>query len=123
MARILIADEDADERDLIVFALRFASHKVLRLTSQQGFLQARDYRPDLVILDASLLLADGKSEWSEIKSDPDLAKIPLIVLVDPGQEPAVESMLDSARLHLLPRPFSLDRLTKKVNHSVKKARK
>ena len=50
-----------------VAALRF-------LRRENGYADAR--RPDIILLDLNLPLRDGREVLAEVKSDPDLAKIP-----------------------------------------------
>jgi CheY-like chemotaxis protein len=48
------------------------------LRSQDGFVGAT--RPDLIVLDLNLPLVTGNELLAEIRSDPDLGKIPVVVL-------------------------------------------
>ena len=43
-------------------------------------------RPDIVLLDLNLPRLDGREVLADIKSDPDLAKIPIIVLTSSSAE-------------------------------------
>ena len=52
MARIVIADDDADIRELVVFKLRHAGHEVLPVADGAAAVEAcLGNKPDLVILD------------------------------------------------------------------------
>lgn len=53
-------------------------------------------RPDLILLDLNLPRKDGSEVLSEIKSDPDLAVIPVVVLTTSAAE---EDILKSYKLH------------------------
>ncbi|MER6817207.1 response regulator [Spirillospora sp. NPDC000708] len=53
-------------------------------------------RPDLVLLDLNLPKRDGREVLEEIKSHPDLAAIPVVVLTTSSAE---EDILRSYRLH------------------------
>lgn len=87
--RILIADDDADDRLLMKeafnevaldYCLNFVENgeqlmwHLRRLVSQQVKL------PDLVLLDLNMPLMDGRESLGEIKRDPVLRNIPAIVL-------------------------------------------
>jgi two-component system, chemotaxis family, response regulator Rcp1 len=48
-------------------------------------------RPDIVLLDLNLPRLDGREVLSDIKSDPDLAKIPIIVLTSSSAERDIQS--------------------------------
>src|SRR5690349_15262806 len=47
-------------------------------------------RPELILLDLNLPLIDGYQVYAEIKKDPDLEKIPLMVLTGSDMEAAPE---------------------------------
>jgi CheY-like chemotaxis protein len=53
-------------------------------------------RPDLILLDLNLPRRDGREVLEEIKSDPDLRRIPVVVLTTSGAE---EDILRSYDLH------------------------
>ncbi|MEV4253973.1 response regulator [Spirillospora sp. NPDC049652] len=53
-------------------------------------------RPDLVLLDLNLPKRDGREVLEEIKSDPELAAIPVVVLTTSSAE---EDILRSYKLH------------------------
>src|SRR4051812_30960500 len=48
-------------------------------------------RPDIVLLDLNLPRLDGREVLSDIKSDPDLAKIPIIILTSSSAERDIHS--------------------------------
>lgn len=65
-------------------------------------------RPDLVLLDLNLPKYDGRQVLTQIKSDPDLAEIPVVVLTTSSAE---EDVLRSYRLHAnayVTKPVDLD---------------
>lgn len=48
-------------------------------------------RPDIVLLDLNLPRLDGREVLMDIKSDPDLAKIPIIILTSSSAERDIQS--------------------------------
>ncbi|MCQ9133847.1 response regulator [Streptomyces hilarionis] len=65
-------------------------------------------RPDLILLDLNLPKYDGRQVLETIKSDPDLAHIPVVVLTTSAAE---EDILRSYRLHAnayVTKPVDLD---------------
>jgi two-component system, chemotaxis family, response regulator Rcp1 len=48
-------------------------------------------RPDIVLLDLNLPRLDGREVLADIKSDPDLAKIPIIILTTSSAERDINS--------------------------------
>jgi CheY-like chemotaxis protein len=71
-------------------------------------------RPDLILLDLNLPKYDGRQLLEQIKSDPDLARIPVVVLTTSSAE---EDILKSYKLHAnayVTKPVDLDQFMKAV---------
>ncbi|MFF1418162.1 response regulator [Streptomyces sp. NPDC058280] len=71
-------------------------------------------RPDLVLLDLNLPKYDGRQVLEQIKTDPDLALIPVVVLTTSSAE---EDILRSYKLHAnayVTKPVDLDQFIKAV---------
>jgi CheY-like chemotaxis protein len=65
-------------------------------------------RPDLILLDLNLPKYDGRQLLEKVKSDPDLSRIPIVVLTTSSAE---EDILRSYRLHAnayVTKPVDLD---------------
>lgn len=65
-------------------------------------------RPDLILLDLNLPKYDGRQLLEKIKSDPDLSRIPVVVLTTSSAE---EDVLRSYKLHAnayVTKPVDLD---------------
>lgn len=76
------------------------------LRHQDGYADAP--RPDLVLLDLNLPRKDGREVLAEIKGDPDLRRIPVVVLTTSKAE---EDILRSYNLHAncyISKPVDLD---------------
>lgn len=71
-------------------------------------------RPDLILLDLNLPKYDGRQLLEKVKSDPDLARIPIVVLTTSSAE---EDILRSYKLHAnayVTKPVDLDQFMKAV---------
>jgi CheY-like chemotaxis protein len=71
-------------------------------------------RPDLILLDLNLPKYDGRQLLEKIKSDPDLARIPVVVLTTSSAE---EDILRSYKLHAnayVTKPVDLDQFINAV---------
>jgi len=71
-------------------------------------------RPDLVLLDLNLPRRDGREVLENIKNDPLLCSIPIVILTSSQAE---EDILRSYRLHancFITKPVDLEQLTKVV---------
>jgi CheY-like chemotaxis protein len=71
-------------------------------------------RPDLILLDLNLPKYDGRQLLEKVKSDPDLARIPVVVLTTSSAE---EDILRSYQLHAnayVTKPVDLDQFMSAV---------
>ena len=115
MAKILVAEDERDIRELIEFALNYSGHEVL--TAVDG-LSAWDLtvaeQPDLVLLDVRMPRMDGYEVCRRIKRSEKLQHIPVAFLSAKGQETEVQAGLDAGAEEYLLKPFSLDQLDQAV---------
>jgi CheY-like chemotaxis protein len=82
------------------------------LRRQGAFTEAP--KPDLVLLDLNLPRRDGREVLEDIKADPQLMHIPVVILTSSQAE---EDILRSYRLHancFITKPVDLEQLTKVV---------
>ena len=106
---IVIADDDADDRMLARDALAEARLANDLFFVQDGeelldFLRRRGRyadpaaapRPGLILLDLNMPRMDGREALAEIKADPELRRIPVVVLTTSKAE---EDILRSYKLH------------------------
>jgi CheY-like chemotaxis protein len=103
---VLLVDDDPG--DTLMIREAFAHNKVRNeLTAVADGVQAMRYlrrageyrdaaRPDLILLDLNLPRKDGREVLAEIKSDPELSTIPVVVLTTSHAE---EDVLRSYQLH------------------------
>jgi CheY-like chemotaxis protein len=65
-------------------------------------------RPDLVLLDLNLPKKDGREVLAEIKADPDLRRIPVVVLTTSGAEGDVLRSYDLHANAYVQKPLDMD---------------
>lgn len=119
LIEILLVEDDPG--DVMLIRESFADHKVGNsLTVVNDGVEAMAYlraegeyatrpRPDLVVLDLNLPRKNGSEVLAEIKGDPDLATIPVVVLTT---SESAEDILSSYRLHAnayITKPVDFDR--------------
>ena len=121
---ILLVDDDAGDRLITTEALQHSKvtnnlHTVVNGEEALAFLRreggyADAVRPDLVLLDLNLPRRDGREVLQEVKGDPDLQHIPVIVLTTSQAE---EDVLRSYQLHAnayVTKPVDFDRFVEVV---------
>jgi DNA-binding response OmpR family regulator len=72
---------------------------------QAALTMARKYLPDLVILDSMMPVLDGLEVLHKIRSDPETAKIPVLMLTARKGETDVVSALRSGASDYMTKPF------------------
>jgi PAS domain S-box-containing protein len=121
-ARILWADDNADMRDYVsrLLAERF---EVTAVSDGQAALEAiRAAPPDLVLSDVMMPRLDGFGLMREIRANPALNTVPVILLsARAGEEARVEGVASGADDYLV-KPFSARELLARVESHVKMAR-
>lgn len=122
MARIVIADDDADIRELVVFKLRHAGHEVLPVADGAAAVEAcLADRPDLLILDVMMPGMSGLEAARAIRDNPEMAGVPIIMLTARAQESDVEQGFDAGADDYVVKPFSPRELATRVAAVLEKA--
>jgi CheY-like chemotaxis protein len=115
MAKILIAEDERDIRDLITFTLRFAGHEVVAASNgEEAYQLALKEIPELIMMDVRMPKMTGYEACKLIKAEPTLQHIPVVFLSAKGQENEVKTGLLAGATEYLLKPFAPDQLTKKV---------
>jgi DNA-binding response OmpR family regulator len=115
MAKILIAEDEPDIRDLIMFTLQFAGHEVV--TAKDGLeavQQAEAVMPDLVLLDVRMPRMNGYEACQRLQSMPATQNIPVVFLSAKGQESEINEGLNSGAVEYLLKPFAPAELVAQV---------
>lgn len=115
MAKILIAEDEPDIRELVAFMLRFAGYEVLAASNGEEAVQAatRDV-PDLILMDVRMPRMTGYDACRIMKANPDLHDVPVVFLSAKGQESEIQTGLEAGAEEYLLKPFSPDELTNRV---------
>ncbi len=121
MAKILIAEDERDIRDLITFTLRFAGHEVIVTTNGAEAVEtARQVAPDLILLDVRMPKMTGYEACKAIKSDASLRGVPVAFLSAKGQESEIKTGLEAGAEEYILKPFAPDDLTARVQNILAK---
>ncbi|WP_435742191.1 response regulator transcription factor [Nocardioides sp. SYSU DS0663] len=115
MARILVADDDVDIRELVEFKLSTLGHDIVAVSDGAAAVEAcRADRPDLAVLDVMMPGFSGLDAIRVIRSEPALADLPVILLTARAQESDVETGFDSGADDYITKPFSPRELASRV---------
>lgn len=115
MAKIVVADDDADIRDLVVFKLEQSGHQLIAAGDGAAAVEAcRRELPDLAVLDVMMPGMSGLDACRELRSDPALAGIPVILLTARAQETDIQQGFNVGADDYVVKPFSPRELASRV---------
>jgi DNA-binding response OmpR family regulator len=113
-ARILVVEDDAGVGEMIEVVLAGEGYTVARARDgAEGLLLARDWQPDLILLDLVLPILDGGTVVKRLKAEAATAEIP-IVLMSAGRtiRSHTEELHDADAA--LAKPFDIESLLTQV---------
>ena len=120
---ILMAEDDADDRLLVKDALsecqfeadlRFVENgeELMDYLSERGKYSGsgRGGRPGLIILDLNMPRKDGREALRDIKSNPELRSIPVVVLTTSKADTDIEGIYQLGANSFISKPVRFDEL-------------
>lgn len=115
MAKILIAEDEPDIRDLVAFTLRFAGYEVVTASNGEDAVSlAPKEVPDLILMDVRMPRMTGYDACRLIKTEARLKDIPVVFLSAKGQESEIQTGLGAGAEEYLLKPFAPDQLIDRV---------
>ncbi|MDO7881373.1 response regulator transcription factor [Salinibacterium soli] len=105
---VVIADDDADIRDLVSISVRKAGLRVLAAVGDgAAALDAiRTNRPDLAILDISMPELNGMDVCRAVRADAGIGDVRILLLSASVDEAAVNLGIESGADYFMAKPFS-----------------
>jgi len=120
MAKIMIAEDERDIRDLITFTLRFAGHEVITaVNGEEAYILAKETLPDLILMDVRMPKMTGYEACKALKLEKSTENIPVVFLSAKGQEAEVQTGMEAGAVEYILKPFSPDQLTERVQAILK----
>lgn len=126
--RVLVVDDTAINRRLLASAVAQLGHEVE--TAENGhraleMLRAADDDPrgfDIVLLDLLMPVLDGYATLAEIKADPVLADVPVIMVSAVPELESVVRCIELGAIDYLPKPYSSTMLRARLRSSLQARR-
>src|SRR3954454_4167638 len=123
MTVVLVADDDADIRDLVAFKLEQVGLEVIAVEDGQTALeQARSRQPTLAVLDVSMPGLSGIDVCRMLRSDPATAGMLIIMLTARVQEQDVEGGFSAGADDYVTKPFSPRELVSRIQSRLTRTR-
>ena len=101
MSKILLVEDDADIREIVLYALNSAGFEALGFENGEEFFAALEKEPnspDLVTLDIMLPKDDGLTILKKLRQSKHYSTLPIIMLTAKGSELDKIKGLDLARM-------------------------
>lgn len=116
MARILVAEDERDIRELIGFTLRHSGHQVLTASNGEDALAiALREVPDLILLDIRMPRLTGYDVCRRLRAEPSTERIPIAFLSAKGQDSEVQAGMEAGATDYILKPFAPDQLIQRVS--------
>lgn len=115
MTKILIAEDERDIRDLVVFTLQFGGFEVVATGNGAELVSAApNEKPDLILTDVRMPKMTGYEACQVLKANPDTKDIPIVFLSAKGQEEEVNKGMEAGATAYILKPFAPDVLLVRV---------
>lgn len=125
-AKILLIDDDIDFVESTKIVLESKPYEVIiAYEGEEGLRKAREEKPDLILLDIIMPVQDGFIAAEQLKKDPQLSKIPVLMLTSFSQRIGETSIPVSRGLTLeaedyIEKPVSPEELLSRVQRYLKR---
>ncbi|MDN5893048.1 MAG: response regulator transcription factor [Nocardioides sp.] len=122
MARILVVEDDATVREVVVSYLTAAGHDPVEAgDGESGLSAAREMRPDLVVLDLMLPGVDGMEVHRRLSSMWPQEQVPVVMLTALGTEQSRVAGLEAGADDYVTKPFSPRELVLRVDSILRRS--
>ena len=125
MAKILIAEDERDIRELIEFTLTaYAGHQVFKANNGAEAVElAPKVMPDLIMMDVRMPRMTGYEACKALKQIDSVKNIPVVFLSAKGQETEIDTGLDAGAYDYILKPFAPVELATRVGEILKRFEK
>ena len=123
MTAVLIADDDADIRDLVAFKLEQAGYDVIAVEDGQSALEAaRRNQPALAVLDVSMPGLSGIDVCRMLRADESTRGMLIVMLTARVQEQDIEGGFGAGADDYVTKPFSPRELVSRIQSLLTRSR-
>jgi DNA-binding response OmpR family regulator len=112
---VLVADDDADVRELVVFRLTRAGYEVITAADGKQAVQlALERHPHVCVIDVMMPKLDGFQVTERLRASDELAEVPILLLTASVQDAAVDRGFAAGADDYVKKPFSTAELLTRV---------
>jgi CheY-like chemotaxis protein len=112
---ILVAEDERDIRELIVFTLEMVGFRVMAVPNgQEAVKKALEIKPDLILMDVRMPKMDGFEACKTLKQQEETSAIPVVFLSAKGQEAEIKRGFEVGAEAYFLKPFTPDELPERL---------
>ena len=121
MHKILIVEDDKFLLNVYRLKLTKEGFEVrLAKNGDEALETLKDFKPDVILLDLVMPVRDGFSVLEELKKDPTLSKIPVIITTNLGQKEDIDRGLKlGARDYIIKSETAMEKIMEKIRNTLK----
>lgn len=119
----LLIDDDEDDRELFQIALEEVENEIHFIAAASGIealklLQCCEIPPDFIFLDLNMPHMSGRECLTELKKDPQLATIPVVIFSTSNDPRDIEETKLLGAVEFITKPEKISKLTRVLNDFV-----
>jgi DNA-binding response OmpR family regulator len=117
---ILIVEDERDAVEMYRIILEVEGYQVrVAYTLQAATKQLEKIRPDLILLDVVLRGSSGLDLCEQVRKDPELADLPIVIVSNLDSPEDIKAGLDAGANVYLTKPISQDELLEAVHQNLR----
>ena len=123
MTKILIAEDDEEIRELLLFKLRNVGFDAYGVEDgEEALTMAESILPDVIVLDWMMPRMNGLDACAALRSNPKFRALPIMLLTAKGQESDVERGFTAGADDYVVKPFSPRELVHRIEALLTRSR-
>jgi CheY-like chemotaxis protein len=119
MPKLLLAEDNDFSRELLTRRLENAGHEIIAVANgKEALLAARQYHPDLILMDLEMPVMDGRAAIRALKTDPHTFRIPIIVISSHMAAETIAEAFSDGCEGFEAKPVIVPRLLERINETL-----
>jgi len=119
MPKLLLAEDNDLSRELLTRRLENAGYQIIPVANgKEAVLAARQFRPDLILMDLEMPIMDGRAAIRALKTDPHTFRIPIIVVTSHNAPENVAEAVSAGCQAFETKPVILHRLLERISETL-----
>lgn len=117
--RVLVVDDELHITQILSFKLKQIGVDVVTANDgEEGYQNASQYRPDLILTDYQMPVMDGYELAVQLNQDPETSDIPILMLTARGHRVTPAELASTNIQGLIPKPFSAREVMARVKEMI-----